>query len=80
MQGWGEFTVGVSNGLFRDDFKEERKVPVRSERLTMKRILGAISLAIFLRTIVGIRSKLQYELGDWESKSKISDRVAGVKW
>ena len=46
----------------------------------MKRIVGAISLAIFLRTMVGIRSKLQYELGDWESKSKISDRVAGVKW
>ena len=24
--------------------------------------------------------RLQCEIGDWESKSEISDRVAGVKW
>ena len=46
----------------------------------MERIVGAISLAIFLRTVVGIGSRLQCELDDWESKSKISDRLEGVKW
>ena len=65
-----------SNGLIRDDFKKEGKAPVRMERLTMERIVGAISLAIFLRTVVG----LQCELGDLESKCEISNRVAGVKW
>ena len=45
----------------------------------MERIVGAISFAIFLRTVVGIGSSLQCELGDWESKSEISDRVAGLK-
>ena len=29
-----------SNGLIRDDFKEEGRVPVRRERLTMARIVG----------------------------------------
>ena len=33
------------NRLIRDDFKEG-KVPVKRERLTMERIVGAISLAI----------------------------------
>ena len=45
----------------------------------MARIVGEISLAIFLRTVVGIGSMLQCEIVDWESKSEISDRVAGVK-
>ena len=58
----------------------ERKVQVRRERLTMERIVGEISLDIFLRTVVKMESMLQYELGDWECRSKISDRVAGVKW
>ena len=53
-------------------------MPVR-ERLTMERIVGTISLAIFLRTVVGMGSWLKCELGDWESKSEISDKVAGVK-
>ena len=39
-----------------------------------------ISVAIFLKTVVGIGSRLQCELGDWESKCEISDRVAEVKW
>ena len=39
--------------LIRDDFKKEGKVLVRTKRLTMKRIVGEISLAIFLRTVVG---------------------------
>ena len=39
--------------------------------------MGAISLAIFLKTVVEIESKLQCELGDWESKCEISDRVTG---
>ena len=55
-------------------------MPVRRERLTMERIVGAIALAIFLRTVLGMGSRLQCELGDWESKYEISDRVAGVKW
>ena len=46
----------------------------------MERIVGVISLAIFLRTVVGIGSRLQCELGDGESKCKISHIVAGVKW
>ena len=44
-----------SNGLIRYDFKEE----VRREKLTMERVVGAISLAMFLRTVVGIGSRLQ---------------------
>ena len=46
----------------------------------MDRIVRTILLAIFLRTVVGIGSKLQCELGDWESKSEIFNTVAGVKW
>ena len=38
------------------------KVPVRRERLTMERIVRAISLAVFLRTVVGMGSKLQCEV------------------
>ena len=72
--------VPFSNELIRDNFKEKGKVPIRREKLTMDRIVGAISLAIFLRTVVGIGSRLECELGDWESKSEISDRVAWVKW
>ena len=46
--------VLFSNWLIRDNFKEEGKVPVRRERLTMERIVGAISMVIFLRTVVEI--------------------------
>ena len=61
-------------------YKEKGKVPVRRERLTMERIMGVILLAIFLRIVVGIGSRLQCELGDWDSKCGISDRVARIKW
>ena len=47
-------------------------MPVRREKLTMERIIRAISLAIFLRTVVGIWSRLQCELGDLECKSEIA--------
>ena len=43
----------------------------------MQRIVGANSLTIFWRTVVGIGSRLQCELGDLESKSAISNRMAG---
>ena len=66
-----------SNGMIRDGFKKERKVPIRRQRLTIERIVGAISLAIFLRTVVEMGLRLQ--LGDWKSKSEISERMAGVK-
>ena len=33
----------------------------------MKRIAGTISLVIFLRTVVGMGSRLQCELGDCEN-------------
>ena len=46
----------------------------------MERIVWTISLAIFLRTVVGIGSRLQCECGDLENRSEISDRVAGVNW
>ena len=36
----------------------------------MERIVGAISLAILLRTVVKMASRLQCELDDWESKSE----------
>ena len=45
----------------------------------MERIIVMFSLAIFLRTVVGIGSSLQCDLGDWESKAEISERVAGIK-
>ena len=48
----------------RDDLRQEGKVPVRSERLTIERILRDTSLAIFLRTIMGVESRLQDELDD----------------
>ena len=62
-----------------DDLRGEGKVPVRRGRLKIDRILGDISLAIFLRTILGIGSKSQDELDDWDSKLVISNRVAEVK-
>ena len=46
----------------------------------MEKIVRVISLAIFLRIVVGIGSKLQCELSDWWSKCEIFDRVAGIKW
>ena len=52
---------------------------VRRERLTIERIVGDISLAIFLRTVVRIGSRSQDELDDWDSKLVISSRMAGAK-
>ena len=46
----------------------------------MERLVEAISMALFLRKVVGIGSRLQCDLSDWESKSEISHRVAGVQW
>ena len=46
----------------------------------MERIVGAISSTIIMRTVVGIGSRLLCELGDWESKCEISERMAGVEW
>ena len=40
----------------RDELTGLRKVPVRRERLTIERIVGGISLAIFSRTIVQVVS------------------------
>ena len=39
----------------------------------------AIYIYIFLRTVVGIGTRSQDELDDWDSKLVISSRVAGVK-
>ena len=52
---------------------------MRMVRLTIERIVGDISLAIFLKTVVGIGSRSQDELDDWDSDLVISSRVAGVK-
>ena len=41
--------------------------------------MGDISLAILSRTVVGIGSRSQEELDDWDSKLVISSMVAGVK-
>ena len=57
----------------------EGKVPVRREKLIIDRIVWDISLAIFLRTVVGTGSRSQDELDDWDSKLVILDRVARVK-
>ena len=45
----------------------------------MGRIVGAISLVIFFGEVVRLGSRLQCELGDWESKSEIYDIMSGVK-
>ena len=47
--------------------------------MTIERIVGAISLVILFRTVVGTGSRLQSAIGDWESKSEISGRVARGK-
>ena len=43
----------VSNGLIIYDFKEEGKVPVRREKLTMERIVVGDFVGYLLRTVVG---------------------------
>ena len=53
-------------------------MPVRRERLTVERIVGAIFLTIFLETAVGIGSRSQDKLDDCDSKLVISSRVTGV--
>ena len=62
----------------RDDLRGEWKIPVRKET-TMQRIMEGIQLVIFLRTLIGIGSRLQDELNDWNSKLVISIGVAGVQ-
>ena len=51
--------------MVSDGFEWEGKLPVRSERVTIEIISEDISLAVFLRTIVGIVSRSQNELDDW---------------
>ena len=63
----------------RADLRDEGKMPVSMERLTIERIVGDISFAIFLRTVVGIGSRSQDELDDWNSSLMISSKVARVK-
>ena len=55
-------------------------MPMRRERLTPERIVGDISLVIFLSTVVGIGSRSQDELHDLDSNSTIviSSMVAGL--
>ena len=50
--------------LFIDDFKVEGKIPVVMERFTIERIVGDIALEIFFSTVVGTRSRSQYESDD----------------
>ena len=52
---------------------------VRRERSTIERIVGGISLAIFLKTVLEIGLKSQDELDDLASKFVILSRVAGIK-
>ena len=47
--------------------------------MTIKRIVGDMSLVIILKTVEEIASRLQYGLDDWDSKLVISSRMAGVK-
>ena len=72
MRRWSQRSSLLSDGFFsneliRYDFKKVGKVPVKKERLTMERNCREISLAIFFRTVVEMRSRLQCELGDLES-------------
>ena len=54
-----------SCGMIMDDFKVEGKVPVVMERFTIGRIVEDIALDIFFSsTVVGTRSRLQYESDD----------------
>ena len=46
-------TIVVKERLIIDDFKVEGKVPVVMERFTIWRIVGDISLEIFISTVVG---------------------------
>ena len=49
------------------------------ERLTIWRIVGAISVAMFLRTLVGTGSRSQDEFDELERRLVISRMVGGVK-
>ena len=62
-----------------DDFKVEGKVPVVMERFTIERTVGDIALEIFFSTVVGTRSRSQYESDDWKSRLSTSSKMAGVK-
>ena len=56
--------VFFNSGLIIDNFKVEGKVPVVMERFTIERIVGNIALDIFFSTVVGTRSRSQYESDD----------------
>ena len=42
-------------------------------------MVGDIASDMYLRTVVGIGSRSQHELDDWDIKLIISSNVAGVK-
>ena len=44
----------MRSGLVREDLRGKGKVPMRRERLTIEIIVGDISLAMYLRTVIGI--------------------------
>ena len=56
--------VFINSGLIIDDFKLEGKVPVVTEKFTIERVVGDISLEIFFSTMVGTGSRSQYESDD----------------
>ena len=47
----------LSRELIKEDLRQEEKVPMRRDRLTIKRIVGNISFIIYLRTVVGMGSR-----------------------
>ena len=56
--------VFFNSGLIMDDFQVEGKIPVIMERFTFERMVGDIALEIFFSTVVGTRSRAQYESDD----------------
>ena len=50
-----------------DDLRGPEKVLVKRKRLTLERIVGDISLDIFLRTLIEIESQSQNKLDDWDN-------------
>ena len=59
----------------RDDLRGEGQVPMRRERLTIDKLVGNIWLAMFLRTVVQMVSRLQNELEAWNNKLISSCKV-----
>ena len=53
----------LSRGVTKEDLSRVGKVPVDSEILTIERMVGEIADEILLRSVVGIGSRSQWELG-----------------